>query len=452
MSPNKFANINPSNLSIDIMNSYIVHVGEQTFRLYRSSITCDSPNFFTEAFLGEETSEETTTTTSKINSNVTTAVESNATAAPALEENGDAEKSIVNGGDALSGSVVSNTESPNVTDKANSNNGTSSSNKNSSIRKEIAIDRDPRLFEVILRYLRGYTIFPLSSVNLPPGMSLDLFRESLLEDARFYRLDQLAQLLQAETPTPLRYKDPFTSQDKILLSLRDVPIHKDFIKSKLEGPSAIEFFTGAVLTLELDNSDATIQFHTEFLNDHDQKALQTIGEICGENTQIQLSHLMTTGWNMRDALNGIRLEIDGVQVTGVDIASLVGSFNPRVKALDDMFRLAGGQKLVIYAQEFVFRLEYRTAASDVTDSSSINGTTQINGSRAASINEIPAISSLDTQDSSVNPDEETENNSQAGGESNDGSSDTVDEIVWAKGWTQEWWAWNEYRMKLDTLQ
>ncbi|CAG8469590.1 13246_t:CDS:2 [Ambispora leptoticha] len=425
MSPNKSTNFNFSNLSIDIMNSYIVHVGEQTFRLYRSSITCDSPNFFTQTFLGEEVSEETTTA-SKINPLVASTVESNITTTPTLEIKNDAEKNVVIGDNSLSESIVSNAERPNVADKTNSNDTSNSTNKNPSICKEITIDRDPRLFEVILRYLRGYTIFPLSSVNLPPGMSLDLFRESLLEDARFYGLARLAQLLQAETPTPLRYKDPFTSQDKILLSLRDVPIHKDFIKSKLEGPSAVEFFTGAVLTLELDNSDATIQFHTEFLNDHDQKALQTLGEICGENTQIQLSRLMTTGWNMRDALNGIRLEIDGVQVTGVDIASLVGSFNPRVKALDDMFRLAGGQKLVIYAQEFVFRLEYRTAASD---SSSINGTAQINGSRAASINEIPVISSLDTQDdpSPPYPQEETENNSQADGESNDGSSDTVDE-------------------------
>ncbi|CAG8756314.1 16585_t:CDS:1, partial [Racocetra fulgida] len=229
--------------------------------------------------------------------------------------------------------------------------------KSGSSNSSVTIDRDPKLFEIILRYLRGYNIFPLSSVNLPPGMSLDLFRESLLEDARFYRLDRLAQLLQAETPTPLCYKDPFTSADKILLSLRDVPIHKDFIKSKLDGSSTIEFFTGAVLTIELEPSEVSIRFHTKFLNEQDQKALETLGEICGENSQIQFSRQLYA--NMQDTLNGIRLEIDGVQVTGMDIASIeaYNQSNQRVKALEDMFRISGGQRLVIYAQEFVFRLD-----------------------------------------------------------------------------------------------
>src|SRR4051794_7464870 len=61
MSPDQNINDNsPIPQSANPMNSYIVHVGEQTFRLYRSSITFDSPNFFTQTFLSEEeTSGET---------------------------------------------------------------------------------------------------------------------------------------------------------------------------------------------------------------------------------------------------------------------------------------------------------------------------------------------------------------------------------------------------------
>src|SRR3954454_11186785 len=55
MSPGHNLNDNSSNQVSPIMNSYIVHVGEQTFRLYRSSITFDSPNFFTQTFLCDET-------------------------------------------------------------------------------------------------------------------------------------------------------------------------------------------------------------------------------------------------------------------------------------------------------------------------------------------------------------------------------------------------------------
>src|SRR6266540_3519503 len=64
MSPGHNFIENPSNSTSPIMNSYIVHVGEQTFRLYRSSITFDSPNFFTQTFLCDETPGENDANTS----------------------------------------------------------------------------------------------------------------------------------------------------------------------------------------------------------------------------------------------------------------------------------------------------------------------------------------------------------------------------------------------------
>ncbi|CAG8580818.1 13707_t:CDS:1 [Acaulospora morrowiae] len=452
MSPGQNVNDNPSNQqqpTTNLMNSYIVHVGEQTFRLYPPSITFDSPNFFTQTFFGEEeTSGENET------NNTPYSAEGNSASGSTSESNG-------KDGD-LSVSAESNNESKAIDkiNKARTSTGTQTS------VKEITIDRDPRLFEVILRYLRGYTIFPLSSVNLPPGMSLDLFRESLLEDARFYGLDRLEQLLQAETPSPLRYKDPFTSADKILLSLRDVLIHKDFIKSKLDGSSTIEFFTGAVLTIEVEPSDESISFHTKFLNAQDQKAIEVLGEICGDKSHIQLSRKLYS--NMHDTLNGIRLEIDGVQVTGMDIASLVGPYNQKVKTLEDMLRSSGGERLIIYAQEFVFRLDrpkYTVDSADLVAESETTGNKE-NTNGVAYTNMNGSLDPADVVDS--NAINKADSESQSRGEEVNGSNsvdnvksneNNVNEessvylgVVWAKGWTQEWWAWTEYRMKLDALQ
>ncbi|CAB4482234.1 hypothetical protein RhiirA1_409007 [Rhizophagus irregularis] len=457
MSPGHNFNDNPSNSTSPIMNSYIVHVGEQTFRLYRSSVTFDSPNFFTQTFLCDEVPGEN----DDIVNSVTTRIDKMNIISPD------------NIGKANDLSSVGETDY----NKAKSSTSTQTYVTSNTSVKEITIDRDPRSFEVILRYLRGYNIFPLSSVNLPPGMSLDLFRESLLEDARYYGLCRLAQLLQAETPKPLSYKDPFTSADKILLSLRDVPIHKEFIKSNFEGSSAIEFFTGAVLTLELESSDASIRFHTKFLNEQDQKALETLGDICGENSQIQFSRQLSTNWNMRDTLNGIRLEIDGVQVTGVDIASLVGSYNPRAKALEDMFRQSEGNKLVIYAQEFVFRLDHQSYIPNENDENQVNiddknelGNgiiyTSNNGTAESKDYENQVQNGNDTENKKdsrndiIDGNRIIDGNSIIDGNGNNKGNNNNNKaikpvylgVVWAKGWTQEWWAWNEYRMKLDTLQ
>ncbi|CAG8489610.1 1982_t:CDS:1 [Diversispora eburnea] len=408
-----------------IMNSYIVHVGEQTFRLYRSSVTFDSPNFFTQTFLSEEETSGETEISNSPEDNVTSLSVSSTDIKSTVLDNKGKEN------DSNTESNINNDyKTLDKINKARMSTSTQTYFSSNSTVKEITIDRDPRLFEVILRYLRGYTIFPLSSVNLPQGMSLDLFRESLLEDARFYGLDRLEQLLQAETPSPLSYKDPFTSADKILLSLRDVLIHKDFIKSKLDGSSTIEFFTGAVLTIEI--SDGSIIFQTKFLNAQDQKAMEVLDDICGENSHIQLSRKLNS--NMHDTLNGIRLEIDGVQITGMDIASLVEPYNQRVKTLDDMFRLSGGKGLVVYAQEFVFRLD--KSSDDINNENSVNG---VNG---------------ELNQDHDNKEEIKENNgviNVKNNVSNEGNPVYLG-VVWAKGWTQEWWAWNEYRMKLDALQ
>ncbi|KAF0333099.1 ml domain-containing protein [Gigaspora margarita] len=353
MSPGHNINDNPTTNSN--MNSYIVHVGEQTFSLLRSSITYDSPNLFSYTFLREEAN------------------------------SGDAE--INNSAEA--DSFVSGSDGPGkdndpsaVVENPTAHKGKSGTHTQNyfSSNSSITIDRDPKLFEIILRYLRGYNIFPLSSVNLPPGMSLDLFRESLLEDARFYRLDRLAQLLQAETPTPLCYKDPFTSAEKILLSLRDVPIHKEIIKPKLDGSSTIEFFTGAVLTIELEPSDSSSDVSIR---------LDRIQPYTTDGNQIS-SDTIDNNQNC-DNLNGvIPSDSNGVELT-----------------------VRNGQEDIERPND--------------------------NANRTNTVEEVDDHSHSE------------ESNVSSVTNANEGNMVYLG-VVWAKGWTQEWWAWNEYRMKLDALQ
>jgi hypothetical protein len=109
--------------------------------------------------------------------------------------------------------------------------------------KEISIDRDPYIFEVIARYLRGYTMsFPLSSsVNLPIGMNIESFHQHLLEDAIYYKLSRLQRLFsnQQTIPSPTLtsnltinnnslsnspYYDPFMNDTKLDLILSNTPI------------------------------------------------------------------------------------------------------------------------------------------------------------------------------------------------------------------------------------
>ncbi|RIA93157.1 hypothetical protein C1645_804219 [Glomus cerebriforme] len=107
--------------------------------------------------------------------------------------------------------------------------------------KEISFDRDPYIFEVIARYLRGYTMsFPLSSsVNLPVGMNIESFHQHLLEDAIYYKLSRLQRLFtttKPSIPSPILtsnlitslsnspYYDPFMNDTKLDLLLSNTPI------------------------------------------------------------------------------------------------------------------------------------------------------------------------------------------------------------------------------------
>ena len=61
--------------------------------------------------------------------------------------------------------------------------------------KTMTLDRNPDLFALIVEYLSGYTILPLSPKALPRMMDEHMAMQNLAEDAAFYGLNRLYALL-----------------------------------------------------------------------------------------------------------------------------------------------------------------------------------------------------------------------------------------------------------------
>ncbi|KAH8913938.1 hypothetical protein BT69DRAFT_1343827 [Atractiella rhizophila] len=62
----------------------------------------------------------------------------------------------------------------------------------------IRIDVHPQLFKIVIDYLSGYDVFPISDTAVPSTMSKDTVLKNLLKDAAFLDLDHFTQLLQEE--------------------------------------------------------------------------------------------------------------------------------------------------------------------------------------------------------------------------------------------------------------
>ncbi|KAH7335879.1 hypothetical protein B0J17DRAFT_719526 [Rhizoctonia solani] len=62
--------------------------------------------------------------------------------------------------------------------------------------RQIKLDRDPDLFIIVLNYLRGYAVLPLSAKQIPDRMSPATVLSNLRSDAVFYQLNGLVQACQ----------------------------------------------------------------------------------------------------------------------------------------------------------------------------------------------------------------------------------------------------------------
>ncbi|KAF8671836.1 hypothetical protein RHS04_08116 [Rhizoctonia solani] len=64
---------------------------------------------------------------------------------------------------------------------------------------QLDIPRDSHLFRIIQKYLKGYTVLPLSYNQIPLDATRESMMANLREDAVFYQLDGLAYAIDALT-------------------------------------------------------------------------------------------------------------------------------------------------------------------------------------------------------------------------------------------------------------
>ncbi|CAB4374764.1 unnamed protein product [Rhizophagus irregularis] len=74
------------------------------------------------------------------------------------------------------------------------------------------LDRDPKLFSDILRYLQGYEI----------GIKDEVHRQNLLKDSRFYHLKGLTEKLLASSMTVNGFSKEESARNEILFRLKDI--------------------------------------------------------------------------------------------------------------------------------------------------------------------------------------------------------------------------------------
>ena len=69
----------------------------------------------------------------------------------------------------------------------------------------LMLDRNPDLFAILIEYMSGYTILPLSSKSLPRTMNPEIALRNLAEDAAFYGLSRLHDKLTRPRPAEINF-------------------------------------------------------------------------------------------------------------------------------------------------------------------------------------------------------------------------------------------------------
>ena len=88
-------------------------------------------------------------------------------------------------------------------------------------QQEVTLHRDPHLFKIIQTYLSGYSILPLSDNWMPAYMSQEAASKNLLEDAQFYGLNTLVDLLQSVVEGKVEGKGVSTARKAMFSSDED---------------------------------------------------------------------------------------------------------------------------------------------------------------------------------------------------------------------------------------
>ena len=74
--------------------------------------------------------------------------------------------------------------------------------------RELAVEKDVRLFRLIQAHLRGYSILPLAPAAIPPYMTMEGALANLLTEAQYYSLqlleEKIRDFLSHDASTKLR--------------------------------------------------------------------------------------------------------------------------------------------------------------------------------------------------------------------------------------------------------
>ncbi|TDL27011.1 hypothetical protein BD410DRAFT_480703 [Rickenella mellea] len=108
----------------------------------------------------------------------------------------------------------------------------------------IALDRNPDLFALIVEYMSGYCVLPISAKALPRTMDIATATANLVEDAAFYGLSRLHALL--TRPAPPRIDFAWTGFSGTVVSFDDV------LKGKL--PDGVSYTTSGLCSFGGNNS------------------------------------------------------------------------------------------------------------------------------------------------------------------------------------------------------
>ncbi|TPX32735.1 hypothetical protein SmJEL517_g04233 [Synchytrium microbalum] len=230
-------------------------------------------------------------------------------------------------------------------------------------------DRDPELFEFIVRHLRGYTLVPVLESPIP-SMSLEAYKANLLADAQYFGLAALIELLdpspQPDDPGPPLSQtiwNPLKQRNELLLPLRNIdPLRLRFSDSVMfndenDSPVVARFVAKEVLCrLSLAQyappNISTTFTHVLFTYSH-EKEKEAIGF---QQDDIGSSNLL-------DAC----FDIDGLRFTGKDTTECEGILDHKANQIppeefDRLKRLRwlitrGNRTISLFLDEMLFTVE-----------------------------------------------------------------------------------------------
>ncbi|CAE7210434.1 unnamed protein product [Rhizoctonia solani] len=154
------------------------------------------------------------------------------------------------------------------------------------------ISRDPALFELVLKYLNGYNIFPIHPTFIPSGCTAETALGDLRADAEFYKLDGLVGLCKSkETP-----------KSTVRFTSSQVAVITGYFNSTADGVAPAEDFENYIS-----------RFSPTLLSKEQYKAVSSNMLTLASATPSQITRfLIVSGWSERIARTVVKRDMSSV--------------------------------------------------------------------------------------------------------------------------------------------